>query len=619
MSSAPGGALAIGDYGLVADGLTAALIGRDGSVGWLCAPRFDSGSVFGTLLDPTRAGRCRLTLAGEIGEQRYLPGTNVLVTDFRGARLTDWMPARFDGAAAPGFGDGALCRLVEASAEVAVELECAPQPEYGQKPVQWSGEGGVPLWAMASVPLAARGDGRGATLRMRSGEAAWFVFGWGTPPAALSLEQVRGSLAATTAAWQAWSAQAQYQGPYRDAVVRSALALKALIYAPTGAIVASPTTSLPEALGGARNWDYRYCWPRDATFALYGLSLLGYHDEAGRFLEFIARLCDQHLIGAGPVAATPRHPLLLAPTRGPNAPSRRCAAAPLQTCYRVDGTTNLDERELGHLRGYRESRPVRIGNGAALQQQLDSYGEVLDAVYTYAKWRQGLELPMWNSLRPLVEYAAAHWQEPDESIWEVRGGRQQFTYSKVMCWVALDRGIKLAQRHNLPGAVAEWMGAREQIRAQVHQRGYNPKLHAYTQTFDNAVLDSSLLLMPLLRFSSPHEPRMEATIRRIRERLTRDSLVARYENTESDGVGGPEGAFSICTFWLVDCLTLLGRAEEARGLFEHMLRYASPVGLFSEEIDPASGMALGNYPQAFTHMALLNSAHNLELYPAGVA
>src|SRR6185437_10491138 len=241
MSSAPGGALAIGDYGLVADGLTAALIGRDGSVGWLCAPRFDSGSVFGTLLDPTRAGRCRLTLAGGIGEQRYLPGSNVLVTEFHGARLTDWMPARFVGAAA-------LCRLIEASAEVTVELECAPQPEYGQKPVQWSGEGGVPLWAMASVPLAARGDGRGATLRMRSGEAAWFVFGWGTPPAALSLEQVRGSLAATTAAWQAWSAQAQYQGPYRDAVVRSALALKALIYAPTGAIVASPTTSLPEAL-----------------------------------------------------------------------------------------------------------------------------------------------------------------------------------------------------------------------------------------------------------------------------------------------------------------------------------------------------------------------------------
>jgi len=578
----------IGDYGLVADGLTCALIGRDGSVGWMCVPRFDSGSVFGTLLDPTQAGTFRLGPAGGIGEQRYLPGTNVLVTEFHGARLTDWMPARFDGSAAPGFGDGALCRLVEVDAEasegIELELVCAPQPDYGQKPVQWTGDGGLALWRRGSAGL----EGQAARLRLRAGESAWFVFGWGTPPETLTLERVRASLAATSAAWQRWSAQAQYQGPYRDAVVRSALALKALIYAPTGAIVAAPTTSLPEALGGARNWDYRYCWPRDATFALYGLSLLGYHDEAGRFLEFIAQICDQH-------------------------------PPPLQVCYRVDGSTDLDERELGHLRGYRDSRPVRIGNGAALQRQLDSYGEVMDAVYTYAKWRQGLDLRLWTSLRPLVEYAAAHWRETDESIWEVRGGRRQFTYSKMMCWVALDRGIKLAQRHHLPGAVADWQGVREQIRAEIHRRGYNPRLHAYTQTFDNSVLDSSLLLMPLLRFSSPHEPRTEATIRRIRERLTRDSLVARYENTEADGVGGPEGAFSICTFWLVDCLTLLGRAREARELFERMLKYASPVGLFSEEIDPASGMALGNYPQAFTHMALLNSAHNLELYPEGVA
>src|SRR6185437_4618300 len=529
----------IGDYGLVADGLTCALIGRDGSVGWMCVPRFDSGSVFGTLLDPTQAGTFRLGPAGGIGEQRYLPGTNVLVTEFHGARLTDWMPARFDGSAAPGFGDGALCRLVEVDAEasegIELELVCAPQPDYGQKPVQWTGDGGLALWRRGSAGL----EGQAARLRLRAGESAWFVFGWGTPPETLTLERVRASLAATSAAWQRWSAQAQYQGPYRDAVVRSALALKALIYAPTGAIVAAPTTSLPEALGGARNWDYRYCWPRDATFALYGLSLLGYHDEAGRFLEFLTGICDQ------------------------NPP-------PLQVCYRVDGSTEVPEYELDHLRGYQNSRPVRIGNASAEQHQLDIYGEVLDAAYTYAKWRKGLEPQQWKALAQLVEYAAAHWRDPDESIWEVRGGPKQFTYSKVLCWVALDRGIKLAQRYHLPGRLAAWEHIRDEIHATVMQHGYNQQIHAFTQTLNGHVLDASLLVLPLLRFCSPHEPRMEATVRRIEERLTTDSLVARYENVHEDGVGGREGAFSICTYWLVDCLTLMGRSNESRPLFERM-------------------------------------------------
>ena len=592
--------LPLGDYGLIADGLTAALVGRDGGVGWFCLPRFDSDSVVAPLLDAERGGHWKLApVAGGLGEQQYLEGTNVLATEFvlpgGRVRLTDWMPARFDGATAPGFGDGALCRLVEGIAgEVEMSFSGAPRPEYGSADVQWragsdaawNAKARTPLWVASSFALANQNGELSARFRLRPGEAAWVVLGWGARAEAIQTERVRQSLESTTACWRQWSAQARYDGPYRAAVVRSALALKALIYAPTGAIVAAPTTSLPEAIGGPRNWDYRYCWPRDATFALYGLSLLGYHDEAGRFLEFVARISDAH-------------------------------PPPLQVCYRVDGSTQVAERELAHLSGYRGSRPVRIGNAAAEQRQLDSYGEVLDAAYTYAKWRKGIEPGIWQALTKLVDYAAAHWMEPDESIWEVRGGRQQFVYSKVMCWVALDRAVKLARRYKLPGNPA-WARVRDEIRRTVLARGYSRRRHAFTQTYDSTVLDSSLLLLPLLRFLSPHEPRMEATIRRIQQDLGAHTLVARYENTDSDGVGGPEGAFSICTFWLVDCLTLLGKRQESKALFERMLGYGGHLGLFSEEMDPATGALLGNYPQAFTHMALLNSAHNLELYPGGV-
>lgn len=600
-SAASATALAIRDYGLVADGLTCALIGCDGSVGWLCAPRFDSGSLVAALLDPDRAGQFRWAPAelpsGGRGQQHYRENTNVLVTEFPGgSHLTDWMPARFDGATAAGFGHGALCRLAEvAEAAVNLELYFEPRPHYGAEGVRWQplvsgcwqGASPLPLWVKASFPLTAAGGALRGQVHLEPGQSAWIVLAWGEAPARLDEERVLGSLDATSRLWETWAAKAQYRGPYEREVMRSALALKALIYAPTGAMVAAATTSLPEAIGGRRNWDYRYCWPRDATFALYGLSLLGYHEEAGRFLEFLARIWDQ------------------------NPP-------PLQVCYRVDGSTDVGEHELTHLRGYRDSRPVRIGNGAAAQHQLDIYGEVMDAAYTYAKWRHGLDTGQWPGLARLVDYAAEHWREPDESIWEVRGGPRQFTYSKVLCWVALDRGIKLAQRHRLPADLASWARTRDAIHQEVMTRGYNHQLHAFTQTLDGQTLDSSLLLLPLLRFCSPHDPRMEATIRRIQQRLTSDSLVARYENTGEDGVGGPEGAFSICTYWLVDCLTLLGHAQESRKLFERMRGYASQVGLFSEEVDADTGKLLGNYPQAFTHMALLNSAHNLHLYPEGV-
>ena len=532
----------------------------------------------------------------------------MLTTEFRApglrVRLTDWMPPRFVPSP-PQLGQGAVFRIVEMlEGEAVIECRCAPAPEYGQLTADWkwlaarAGDGGAgiwhsnpELWLQSPVPLRVQGNGLTSEFRLRAGEHRGFAFCWGPRPGKLTPEMLRQSLDDSLQHWRAWAGQGRYEGPYKEAVLRSALVLKALIYEPTGAIVAAPTTSLPESIGGPRNWDYRFCWPRDSTFALYGLSLLGFHEEAGRFLRFIAELCN-------------RHPL------------------PLQVCYRVDGDARLDEKELPQLAGYRGSRPVRIGNAAAGQSQLDIYGEILDAAYTYAKWRDGLEEELWPVLRTLVDYAAAHWREKDESIWEVRGGPRHFVYSKVMCWVALDRGIKLATHFHLPAQVADWRAAAQNLRREVWRHGYKRNSHTFAQSFNNQVLDASLLLLPLVRFLKPRDPRMRSTIHAVRQRLVRGPLVWRYENPHEDGVGGPEGAFSICSFWLMDCLTLLGESGESRRLFEQMLALGSPLGLFSEEMQPdeQDGVAhmLGNFPQAFTHMALINTAHNLELYPAGV-
>ncbi len=598
----------IADLGLIADGHTAGLVSRSGDLVWLCLPRFDSDSVFAALLDTKKGGAWSLHPRGTgPGKQRYRARTNVLVTEFRRpgmrVRLTDWMPPRFVPSP-PQLDQGAVFRLVEMiEGEGEIECQCAPAPGYGGK-ARWewlpgrAGEDnagiwrcGQGLWLQSPERLQLREGALAGSFRLRAGERCGFAFCWGDRPGRLTPETLLQSLDDSLRCWRKWVSPARYEGPYREEVLRSALVLKALIYEPTGAIVASPTTSLPECLGGPRNWDYRFCWPRDSTFALYGLSLLGFHEEAGRFLRFIADLCR-------------RHPL------------------PLQVCYRVDGAGELPERELPQFAGYGGSRPVRIGNAAAGQSQLDIYGEVLDAAYTYAKWRNGLEDDLWQVLRKLVNYAAAHWREKDESIWEVRGGPRHFVYSKVMCWVALDRGIKLATRFRLPAPVAQWRAGAAELKREVWRRGYRRKAHAFVQSFDNDVLDSSLLLLPLVRFLRPRDPRMRSTIHAIRRRLTQGPMVWRYENPHADGVGGPEGAFAICSFWLMDCLTLLGASGESRRLFEQMLALGSPLGLFSEEMqfEPGQGTArmLGNFPQAFTHMALINTAHNLELYPAGV-
>ena len=394
------------------------------------------------------------------------------------------------------------------------------------------------------------------------------------------------ALTRTLRCWQTWAARSTYRGAYAELVQRSALVLKMMTYAPTGAIVAAPTTSLPEELGMVRNWDYRYTWLRDATFTLYAFGALGYTEETHAFTHWLRRLSYS-------------------------------SGDDLQIMYGIRGECDLVERELTHLSGYCDSYPVRIGNGAVNQKQLDIFGEVLDCIHFFRRQggfeRCGEELdgPMWEMMRTLVEYVCSHWHEPDSGIWEVRGGLRHFLYSKAMCWVALDRGIRAAQQLHLEADLPRWCFIREQIRADVLERGYNTALGAFTQAYDDTALDAANLLLPLVGFISPHDPRMRSTVDRIIEHLTDEQgFVYRYNSC--DGVAGSEGAFTICTFWLVDNLAMQGRVTEARALFERLLTYAGRLGLFSEEIDTRENVALGNYPQAFSHIALINSALNLQ-------
>jgi GH15 family glucan-1,4-alpha-glucosidase len=393
-------------------------------------------------------------------------------------------------------------------------------------------------------------------------------------------------LAHTLHWWRAWLAQSTYHGPYEAWVKRSALVLKMLTYAPTGAIVAAPTTSLPEELGGVRNWDYRYTWLRDATFTLYALNVVGFTEEAHAFTQWLRRLSASD-------------------------------GDALQIMYGIRGERDLAERILAHLSGYAGSQPVRIGNGAAQQQQLDVFGEVLDCMHLFRRhggferYGERLQGPLWALLRLLVEHVCAHWQEPDSGIWEVRGGRRHFVYSKVMCWVALDRGIKAAEEEGLPADLPRWRQVREQQRTEILTHGYDAQVGAFTQAYGSTALDASTLLLPLVGFVAPDDPRMRSTVDRISERLT-DGAGFVYRYMGQDGLPGGEGTFTICTLWLVDNLAMQGRVQEARSLFERVLEHAGPLGLFSEELDSQGSRALGNYPQAFTHIALINSASNVQ-------
>ena len=584
MTSAP-----IEDYALIGDCETAALVNRTGSIDWLCFPRFDSPACFAALLGGPEHGRWLLAPAGEprAVRRRYREGTLVLETEFETAEgvvaVIDCMPVR------SGVPD--VFRVVEGRrGRVPMRTELTLRFDYGSL-IPWvrrtedglTAIGGVNLVRLRTpVPLRGENLHTVGEFTVAAGEHIPFTLEWQRSyrPSAVP-EDPEGSIAATERWWREWSERCAYQGPYRDAVVRSLITLKALTYRPSGGLLAAATTSLPERLGGVRNWDYRFCWLRDATFTLYALMLGGYTQEACDWREWLLRA----------VAGEPSQAQIL---------------------YGVAGERLVPEWELGWLPGYGGSTPVRVGNAAYSQFQLDVYGEVMDALHTARRLGLPPDENAWHVQRRMVEYVERAWREPDEGIWEVRGPRRHFTHSKVMAWVALDRAVKAVERFGLEGPVDRWRTARDQIHADVCAKGYDPAIGAFVLFYGGRLLDASLLMIPLVGFLSADDPRMRGTVKAIEERLTTDGFVARYPtDPEVDGLPPGEGAFLPCSFWLADNLVLQGRQDEARALFERLLAVRNDVGLLAEEYEPGTRRMLGNFPQAMSHMALINTAANL--------
>jgi GH15 family glucan-1,4-alpha-glucosidase len=598
----------IENYGLVGNMRTAALVGMNGSIDWLCWPFFDSPSVFGAILDDQKGGRFRITpTADDVRhKQYYWPGTNVLVSRFLHTdgvcEVDDYMPV------GPGaVGDELIRRVRMVRGTFTFRLECRPAFDYARArhEIRETEHGlrfdspQISLGLVSSVPLTCDGPAATAEFTLKEGEHATFSLrrlDQGddlAPPLENTASQAL--FRDTVAYWRTWLSKCTYKGRWREMVERSALALKLLSFEPTGAIVAAPTCSLPESIGGSRNWDYRYTWIRDAAFTLYSLERIGFTEEATRFKGWLKdRWCETDSRGTGP----------------------------LQPIYGIDGRADLTEETLDHLEGYRGSRPVRVGNGAHQQLQLDIYGELLDAVYLHNKYVEPIGYDGWSRIRQLLNWVCDNWTRDDESIWEVRGGPRSFVFSKFMCWVALDRGLRLAQKRSFPADHARWLATRDEIYEQVMNQGWNAERQSFVQSYGSDALDASSLLMPLVFFMAPNDPRMLGTIDAIRRPranggLSADSLVYRYDPENSDdGISGREGTFNMCSFWMVEALTRAGRTDpsrldEARLLFEQMLGYSNHLGLYSEQTG-ASGEALGNFPQAFTHLGLISAAFNLD-------
>jgi GH15 family glucan-1,4-alpha-glucosidase len=597
----------IASYGMLSDCSSAALVSRSGSIDWLCLPRFDSPAVFARVLDQ-RAGHWSIRPAGAFEvERRYVPGTLVIETTFRTptatARLTDAL-AFPQGQRGHDLGLDApheLLRSIEAlGGEMRFAMELAPRPEYGLvRPLLRVTDGGARTFggpnqiALSSAVALVAGDaGVRADFTLAAGERAGFCLVWAPaesrPPQTCGHDEVVARVADTVVAWRSWDAEHDiYEGPHRELIRLSSRVLKGLSYRPTGAIVAAPTTSLPEQVGGERNWDYRYAWIRDASLTLQALYIGTCPDEVVDFVSFMTSSAGG---GAGDEDA-------------------------LQIMYGIGGEHDLSERELPHLRGWRDSRPVRVGNGAWNQTQLDVYGQLLDAIHRYRERLGDLHPEIQRFVASLADTAARRWQETDAGMWEMRGEPRHHLSSKVQCWVALDRAVELVPRlgeHARPDA---WAAERDRIRAAILQRGWSEQRQAFAQAFDSDELDAAQLLMPLVGFLPATDDRMRSTIEAIARDLTDDGLVLRYRSQDGlndDGLHGEEGTFVICSFWLAQCLAQAGEVERAERLFERLAGYANDLGLIAEEVDPATGELLGNFPQAFSHIGLITAAWEID-------
>ena len=608
----------ISDHGLIGDLQTAALVATDGTVNWFCCPRFDSPSVFASLLDADKGGYFRIAPDKEcVTRQLYFPDTAVLITRFMSAdgvgEICDFMPI---AGKRPTTRHRLVrqCRVVRGTMNFILELQ--PRFDYarvkhtaqftddgvvfraeggtratgsagaaGELTLHMSGSPGSSLESQG-VTMERDGDGLRATRTLRTGQT-WGVIleSDGGQPRRLHGDDIHRLFTETVQFWRNWLHGSTYRGRWRGMVSRSAMTLKLMQYAPTGGLVAAPTTALPEQAGGERNWDYRYTWVRDGSFSVYALLGLGFTEEAEGFATWLR---DRAAEQAGD------------------------ASGPLKIMYRVDGSSDLTEEILDHFEGWRGSKPVRIGNGAADQLQLDIYGEAMDALFLADADGVPVAHQNWLEIAHFIDWLCEHWDQPDEGIWETRGGRKPFLYGRVQTWVAFDRAIKMAQKRARPADVPRWTSERDAVYNQVFTQGWHPKIGAFTQFYGSEVLDSALLMMPLQGFISPRDPMWLQTMRAIDRELVSDSLVYRYNPSASpDGLAGNEGTFSLCTFWYVDALARAGRPDDAQLVFEKMHTYANHLGLYSEEIG-STGEQLGNFPQAFSHLALISAAVNLD-------
>jgi GH15 family glucan-1,4-alpha-glucosidase len=582
----------IEDYGFIGNMRTSALIGRNGSMDWLCLPRFDSHACMAALLGTEQNGCWRISPTGheQLGRQRYWPDTLILETEFETksgvVRVIDFMP--------PHAKYREVVRIVEGvRGTVDMHMQLVLRFDYGRT-VPWVWTDAEGLNAVAGpdalnlrTDVKTHGENLStvADFTVREKERAAFILTWHhsheVPPPAVDAMR---ALNQTDLYWREWCARCTYHGEWRDAVMRSLLTLKALTFAPTGGIMAAPTTSLPEHLGGVRNWDYRFCWIRDATFTLFSMMEAGYTEESKAWSQWLLRA----------VAGDPSQ---------------------LQIMYGAAGERGLPELELKHLAGYEGAKPVRIGNAASEQFQLDVYGELMDAMHLARHVGIQTGANSWALQKHVLEFVEKHWSEPDEGIWEIRGPRRHFTHSKVMAWVAVDRAVKAVEEYNLEGDVERWKTLRQRIFDDVCANGYNAELGCFTQSYGSTQVDASLLMIPLVGFLPAKDPRMVGTIRAVQRELSIGGLIYRYHPTESgsvDGLPPGEGAFLPCTFWLVDCLHLMGETSEARRLFQRLLELRNGLGLLAEEYDTKERRLVGNFPQAFSHVALVNTAQNLE-------